>query len=143
MNITRYSRNEDMNPKWFTVDASGKTLGRLATEVANVLRGKNKVYFNPNVDCGDYVIVINADKVLLTGNKWSDKMYYSYSGYQGGIKSYNATDMVARHPEHIITHAVKGMLPKNKLARKILAKLKVYAGETHPHAAQTPEALEI
>lgn len=143
MNITRYSRNEDMNPKWYTVDAAGKTLGRLATEVATVLRGKNKVFFNPNVDCGDYVIVINAEKVILTGNKWSDKIYYSYSGYQGGLKSTNAKDMVVKHPEYLVTHAVKGMLPKNKLARKILDKLKVYAGETHPHTAQEPEVLDI
>jgi len=143
MEITRYTRKEDVTHEWYEVDATGKTLGRIATEIANVLRGKNKPFFNPNVDCGDFVVVVNAAKINLTGKKWDQKMYHRYSGYQSGLKSFTAEKMMQRHPEHLITHAVKGMLPKNKLARQILKKLKVYAGSTHEHSAQMPKKLEI
>ena len=124
--------------KWWLVDAEGKVLGRLASEVANVLRGKNKPQFTPNVDTGDFVVVVNADKVKLTGNKLSQKMYHRHSGYIGGLKSISAEDLLTKKPEMLIQHAVKGMLPKNRLGRKIFKKLKVYAGNEHPHEAQNP-----
>ncbi len=143
MELTRYTRKEDVQHKWFVVDAEGMTLGRIATKIADVLRGKNKANYTPNVDCGDYVVVVNADKVKLSGKKWEQKMYYSYSGYQSGLKEFTAEKMVQRHPEHLVQHAVKGMLPKNKLARQVLKKLKVYASAEHPHQGQSPEKLEI
>jgi large subunit ribosomal protein L13 len=143
MEFTRYTRKEDVKHVWFEIDAKGKTLGRLATKIADILSGKNKPFYNPNVDCGDYVIVINADKIKLSGNKWSDKMYHSYSGYQSGLKSFNAEKMVQRHPDHLVKHAVKGMLPKNKLGRAMFKKLKVYATSEHQHSAQQPKTLEI
>lgn len=124
--------------KWWVVDAEGKVLGRLATEVADVLRGKNKPIFTPHVDTGDFVVVVNAEKVKLTGKKWSEKMYHHHSGYPGGLKSVCAADLLRRKPEALIHHAVKGMLPKNRLGRKMIKKLKVYAGSEHPHEAQQP-----
>jgi large subunit ribosomal protein L13 len=129
--------------KWWVVDATNQPLGRLASRVATVLRGKHKAQFTPHVDTGDFVIVINADKVKLTGNKATDKMYYSHSGYPGGIKEISFEHLVAKHPNQPIEKAVKGMLPKNTLGRKMLTKLKVYAGDQHPHQAQQPATLEL
>jgi large subunit ribosomal protein L13 len=125
------------------VDASGKTLGRLATQIADILRGKRKPQYTPHVDVGDFVIVINAEKIAVTGNKRADKRYYRHSGYPGGLRSRTLEEMLQRRPEEVIRRAVKGMLPRNRLARKQLTKLKVYAGPDHPHAAQKPEPLEI
>ncbi len=124
--------------KWHLVDANGKTLGRLATRIAVLLRGKNKPIFTPHVDAGDFVIVVNAGKIALTGNKWKDKLYIHHSGYPGGLKSVSAEKVFQKKPERLITMAVQGMLPKNKLRSRLLKKLKVYAGETHPHQAQQP-----
>ncbi|AIN46926.1 50S ribosomal protein L13 [Candidatus Palibaumannia cicadellinicola] len=128
---------------WYMIDASGKTLGRLATELALRLRGKHKVIYTPHVDTGDYLIVLNANKIKVTGNKYNDKKYYHYTGFVGGIKENNFKEMIARRPEHIIEIAVKGMLPKGPLGRAMLRKLKVYAGATHRHAAQQPQVLKI
>ena len=127
--------------KWYVVDAEGKTLGRLASEVAKVLRGKNKAIFTPHADCGDYVIVVNAEKITVTGKKLDQKMYYHHSDYVGGMKETNLKDMLAKHPERVIEHAVKGMLPKGPLGREMSKKLFVYAGPDHKHAAQKPEEL--
>jgi len=140
---TYMANNQTIERKWFVVDAAGKRVGRLATEVATVLRGKNKVTFTPHVDCGDYVIVINADKVELTGNKWADKKYYRHSQYPGGLRETTAKRMNETFPERIVEFAVKGMLPKGRLGRATYKKLYVYAGSEHPHAAQTPEVLEL
>ena len=127
--------------KWYVVDAEGKTLGRLASEVAKVLRGKNKAIFTPHADCGDYVIVVNAEKITVTGKKLDQKMYYHHSDYVGGMKETNLKDMLAKHPDRVIEHAVKGMLPKGPLGREMYKKLFVYAGPDHKHAAQKPEEL--
>ncbi|WP_425059840.1 50S ribosomal protein L13 [Sporomusa carbonis] len=129
--------------KWYVVDAEGKTLGRLAAEVAKVLRGKNKPTFTPHVDTGDHVIVVNADKVVLTGKKLTQKTYFRHSGYPGGTTFTAAGKMLAEKPERVIEHAVKGMLPKNRLGRQMYRKLNVYAGPNHPHSAQQPEVLEL
>ena len=129
--------------KWYVVDAEGKTLGRLASEVANVLRGKNKPIYTPHIDTGDYVIVVNAEKIKVTGKKLDQKMYYHHSEYVGGMKEATLKEMMQKKPEYVITHAVKGMLPKGPLGRQMLKKLHVYAGPEHNHAAQKPEALEI
>lgn len=128
---------------WYVVDAEGKTLGRIATEIARRLRGKHKPEYTPHMDTGDYIIVVNADKVQVTGNKGQGKMYYSHSGYPGGIKEINFDDLQAKKPEMIIEKAVKGMLPRGPLGRAMFRKLKVYAGAEHNHAAQQPQALEI
>ena len=125
---------------WRLVDANGKTLGRLATRVAMLLRGKHKPIFTPHVDTGDFVVVVNANKIFLTGKKWKDKLYIHHSGYPGGLKSITAEKMFQKKPERLITMAVQGMLPKTKLGKKLIKKLKVYAGDTHPHQAQQPEA---
>jgi len=129
--------------KWYVLDAEGKTLGRLAVEAAKILRGKNKPIFTPHADTGDHVIVINADKVVLTGKKLTQKMYYRHTGYPGGIKSTAAGKMLADKPERVVELAIKGMLPKNRLGSKIYTKLNVYRGPEHPHAAQQPELLEL
>ena len=129
--------------KWYVVDAENQTLGRLASEVATVLRGKNKPQYTPHLDTGDNVIVINADKVKLTGNKESQKMYYRHTGYTGHLKSFTYKEMMEKFPERVIQYAVKGMIPHNKLGRQMLTKLHVYAGSEHPHQAQMPEVLEI
>jgi large subunit ribosomal protein L13 len=129
--------------QWLLVDASGKTLGRLATQIADVLRGKRKPEYTPHCDVGDFVIVVNAEKVSVTGNKLEEKLYYRHSGYPGGLRSRTLGEMLERRPEEVIRKAVKGMLPRNRLARQQLQKLKVYAGPDHPHAAQKPEPLEI
>lgn len=136
-------RAEDVRRSWFVVDAEDKTLGRLATEIATRLRGKHKPEYTPHVDTGDYVIVVNAGKVRVTGAKTTDKMYYRHSGYPGGIKERSFEQMRDSHPERIIEKAVKGMMPRNPLGRAMLKKLKVYAGAEHPHSAQQPEPLEI
>ena len=129
--------------KWYVVDADGVTLGRLASEIAKVLRGKNKPIFTPNEDTGDYVIVVNAEKVNVTGKKLDQKMYYSHSDYVGGLKEMNLKDMLQKHPERVVEHAVKGMLPKGPLGRQMYQKLFVYAGPEHKHAAQKPEELKF
>jgi len=133
----------DRERNWLVVDAAGKTLGRLATQVADQLRGKRKPEYTPHVDVGDFVIVINAEKIAVTGNKLADKRYYRHSGYPGGLRSRTLGDMLERRPEEVIRRAVRGMMPRNRLARKQLTKLKVYAGPDHPHAAQKPQPLEI
>jgi len=131
----------DIQKKWVTVDATGKSLGRLASEIARVLRGKHKPTFVPHLDCGDNVVVTNASKVNLTGRKWEDKNYYHHTGYIGGIKEISAQDLLQKHPERLVQFAVKGMLPKTKLGRKVYKNLKVYAGTEHNHKAQKPEAM--
>jgi large subunit ribosomal protein L13 len=128
---------------WFVVDAEGKTLGRLATRIADALRGKHKPEYTPHIDTGDFVIVINAEKVAVTGNKLRDKRYWRHSGYPGGIRSRTLGEMLERRPEEVIRKAVRGMLPRNRLARKQLTKLKIYAGPDHPHAAQQPTEMEV
>ena len=129
--------------KWYVVDAAGHTLGRLASEVASVLRGKNKPIYTPHIDTGDYVIIINADKIKVTGKKLDQKMYYHHSDYVGGMKETTLKDMLSKKPAFVTEHAVKGMLPKGPLGRQMLSKLHVYAGSEHPHEAQKPEVLEI
>jgi large subunit ribosomal protein L13 len=128
---------------WYVVDAEGKTLGRLASKVAQVLKGKHKPFYTPNCDTGDHVIIINADKVQVTGNKLSNKMYYRHSMYPGGLKSISLEDQLAQHPTRVLEAAVKGMLPKTKLGRAMIKKLKVYAAADHPHQAQNPKALDL
>ena len=140
---TLVPNSNDIARDWFLVDVENKVLGRVATQIANVLRGKNKPLFSPSVDTGDFVIVVNAEKVALTGNKLSDKIYYSHSGYPGGIKSITAGKLLEKKAEDIIRKAVKGMLPRNKLASHMLKKLKIYTGSTHPHEAQQPKSLQL
>ncbi|MGQ9888131.1 MAG: 50S ribosomal protein L13 [Aggregatilineales bacterium] len=140
---TFVTKPDDIEREWWVVDAKGKTLGRLATQIATILRGKNKPIYAPNLDVGDYVIVINAEHIAVTGNRLDDKKYYRHSGYHGGLKEISLRDQLERHPERVIQAAVKGMLPKNALGRAMFSKLKVYAGETHPHAAQQPKVLEL
>lgn len=143
MRKTYFARPGDIERKWYLIDASGKTLGRMATEIAKILRGKNKPSYTPHVDTGDFVVVVNAEKVRLTGKKVDDKIYYRHSGYPGGIKSINARKMLQIFPERVIEYAVWGMLPKNKLGRKQYTKLKVYRGPKHKQEAQKPEKIEI
>lgn len=139
-----YSANEQsVKRDWYVVDADGKTLGRLASELATRLRGKHKPVYTPHADTGDYIVVINAEKVKVTGNKAKDKMYYRHSGFPGGIKEASFEKLIARKPEMVIETAVKGMLPHNPLGRAMFRKLKVYAGAEHPHAAQQPQPLDI
>ena len=140
---TYSAKAETVERDWFLIDADGKTLGRLATEVARRLRGKHKAVYTPHVDTGDYIVVINAAKVKVTGNKAKDKMYYNHSGYMGGLKQINFEDLIQKAPERVIETAVKGMLPKNPLGRAMYRKLKVYAGKEHKHTAQQPQVLEI
>ena len=134
---------ENIERKWYVIDAEGKTLGRVATKAATILRGKHKPTYTPSVDCGDYVIIINASKVNLTGNKLNDKMYYNHSGYPGGLRERSAKVMVEKYPEEMVERAVKGMLPHNSLGRAMGKKLFVYAGNEHKHEAQKPTALNI
>ena len=143
MKRTYVTKPEDIERNWYVVDASGKTLGRLASEVAQIVRGKHKPIFSPSVDAGDYVIVVNAERIHVTGDKREQKIYYRHSGYPGGLKEVSLRRMLENHPTRVITHAVKGMLPKNRLGRAMLKKLKVYAGPNHPHQAQQPEPLEL
>ncbi len=140
---TYVTKPDEVQREWFVVDATGKTLGRLATEIARILRGKHKPIYSPMIDVGDYVIVINAEKVRVTGRKLTEKFYYRHSGYPGGFKQISLRDMLARHPTRVIEYAVRGMLPKNALGRRMFRKLKVYAGPDHPHQAQNPKPLEI
>lgn len=136
-------KKEEIQRKWYLIDANGKVLGRLASEVAKILRGKNKSIFTPHLDTGDFVIVVNAEKVFLTGNKKKDKIYYHHTGYPGGIREITAEKLLAKHPTELIWRAVKGMLPKNSLGRQMLRKLKVYSGPTHPHEAQNPIPIQL
>jgi len=140
---TFVAKEHEIEKKWYLIDAKEKVLGRLASEIASILRGKNKPIFTPHMDAGDYVVVINADKVILTGGKMEKKMYYHHSGYVGGLKKTTAKEMLLKKPENLIKFAVKGMLPKNSLGRRQLTKLKIYAGQDYPHQAQQPEKLEI
>lgn len=140
MNRSFTLKKEDRKPQWRVVDAKGKILGRLATQIADMLRGKDKPYYTPHTDSGDYVVVINAEKVVLSGSKFKDKEYVSYSGWIGGKKVKTAREIMEKHPTRIIEYAVYGMLPKNKLNREIIKKLKLYVGEEHPHKAQIEKA---
>lgn len=145
---TWVARKEDVNDGtiqrgWWVVDAEGQTLGRIATQIAQVLRGRHKAIYTPHVDVGDFVVVINAGKVQVTGNKRLAKKYYNYSGYPGGLREWTFDELVEKDPKRVIEHAVRGMLPKNRLARRQITKLKVYAGSDHPHAAQQPQPLAV
>jgi len=133
----------DIKREWYLVDAEGRTLGRLASEIAKILRGKHKPTYVPHMDCGDYVIVVNAEKVRVTGRKLDQKMYYRHSGYPGGLTSISLRDQLQKHPTRVLEAAVRGMLPKNRLGRAMRKKLKVYAGDSHPHQAQQPKVLEL
>ncbi len=140
---TYYTPINEIDRKWYVADADGKVLGRIAAEIARLLRGKHKPTFCSFQDNGDFVVVVNADKIHLTGNKWDNKMYHHHTGFPGGIKSQTAREMISKKPEELIRQAVKGMLPKNKIGRAQLKKLKIYSGKEHPHQAQQPELLEI
>jgi large subunit ribosomal protein L13 len=137
------AKTAEIKREWYVIDAENQTLGRLAAQIAPILRGKHKPIYTPHLDCGDFVIVINADKVRVTGRKLDQKTYYRYSGYPGGISSISLRDQLARHPERVLEGAVRGMLPKNSLGRQMFKKLKVYAGGDHPHQAQQPKPLEF
>jgi large subunit ribosomal protein L13 len=140
---TYQAKQEELDHKWYLVNAEGKVLGRLSAELVKILKGKNKPTYTPHLDTGDFVIVVNAGKVALTGKKMKDKIYYHHTGYPGGIKEINAEKLLAKKPTEIIRIAVKGMLPKNSLGRQMLRKLKIYAGSNHPHEAQKPVAIEL
>ncbi len=140
---TYSAKSQDVKRSWYVVDANGKTLGRLASAVASVLKGKTKPIYTTHVDTGDFVIVVNADKVHLTGRKLDQKVYYSHSGYPGGLKSVTAGKLIKTKPEKVVKMAVEGMLPKTRLGKQMLSKLKVYAGEQHPHAAQQPQEMKV
>ncbi len=140
---TEIAKQSEIKRDWHVVDLDGQVLGRAASQIARVLRGKHKAIYTPSVDAGDFVVVVNADKIKLTGNKLSDKMYHRHTGYPGGLRSQNAATMLEKKPEDVIRKAVKGMLPKNKLGRQMLKKLKVYAGPEHPHQAQQPKELSV
>ena len=143
MQKTWNAKPGEIDRRWYLVDAEGQTLGRLATRIADTLRGKDKPQYTPHVDTGDFVVVVNAERVAVTGKKLDDKMYHRHSGYPGGFRSWTLREQLERQPAEVIRKAVKGMLPRNRLARAQLTKLKVYAGPNHPHAAQAPEPLEI
>ncbi len=136
-------KKEDIQRKWFLVDAKGQTLGKLATKIANIIRGKNKTIFAPHVDCGDFVVVINAKEIHLTGNKTDKKKYYRHTRYPGGLREETASEVLIKHPERVLERAIAGMIPTNKLKQDILSKLKVYAGAEHQHEAQKPEPLKL
>jgi large subunit ribosomal protein L13 len=137
------AKKEEVKRDWYVIDAEGKTLGRLASRIAHRLRGKHKPIFTPHVDTGDFIVVTNAEKIKLTGNKMKNKNYYRYSGYPGGLKVRTAEELLRKKPSELLHHAVKGMLPKNRLGRTLIKKLKVYAGTDHPHQAQQPKPLEL
>ena len=141
--ITRFVKTDDADRKWYVVDATDQVLGRLAAKVASVIRGKNKPSFTPNMDTGDFVVVVNADKVKMTGKRELQKTYFRHTGYPGGVKELTYQQMKEKHPERIVEFAVRGMLPKTKLGNKLSKKLKVYAGADHPHSAQKPETLSL
>ena len=140
---TYVANSTDRDRRWLVVDAEGQTLGRLATQIADALRGKRKPEYTPHVDTGDFVVVVNAEKIAVTGNKMTEKMYRRHSGYPGGLKERTLAEMLEQRPEEVIRKAVKGMLPRNRLARRQITKLKVYAGPNHPHTAQKPEPMEV
>ena len=141
--LTKFIRTEDVDKKWYLVDAKDQVLGRLASKVARIIRGKNKPIFTPNMDTGDFVVIVNADKIKVTGKRETLKQYIRHSGYPGGQKITNIKDMLIKKPEFVVENAVKGMLPKNRLGKKLIKKLKVYAGENHPHSAQLPEPISL
>lgn len=144
MRIKTYTpKPEDIQREWFVVDAKDQTLGRLASQIAHILRGKHKPMFSPHMDVGDYIIVINCEKIRVTGKKLEEKMYYRHSGYPGGLRSVTLRQQLDKFPERVIQAAVRGMLPKNRLGRQMIKKLKIYAGESHPHEAQQPRVLEV
>ena len=143
MKTTKSAREQDVQRDWYVVDAQGQTLGRLATQVATILRGKHKPIYTPHVDCGDYVIIVNAEKIHTTGQKLAQKKYYRYSGYPGGLKEVTLRDQLQKFPGRVLEIAIRGMLPKNRLGRRMFKKLKVYAGPNHPHQAQQPKSLEL
>lgn len=143
MRQTYMAKASEVNRKWYVIDAEGQTLGRLASEVASILRGKNKPTFTPNVDCGDHVILVNAEKIELTGKKLTDKIYYRHTNHPGGLKQRTAGEMRAKYPKQMLELAIKGMLPKNTLGRQMFKKLHVYAGAEHPHQAQQPVSYEL
>lgn len=143
MNKTTMKKAAEIERKWYLVDATGKTLGRLSSKIASILRGKNKPFYAPHMDTGDFVVVINADRIHVTGNKRADKEYWRHSGYMGGLTKTNLEDMIKKDPTFPVKNAVKGMLPKNKLGKRLFRKLKVYAGSEHPHKAQAPQVLDI
>ena len=140
---TKSIKQSEINKKWWLVDAQGQTLGRFSSKIAQILRGKHKVDFTPHMDMGDFVIVINAEKVKLSGSKENDKVYFRHTGYPGGVKETKYSEMIQKFPERIVENAVKGMLPHNRLGRKVLLNLKVYKGQDHPHLAQQPKPLKI
>jgi large subunit ribosomal protein L13 len=140
---TQSANKETVQKEWILIDAENEILGRMASKVANVLRGKNKAYFTPHVDCGDYVVIINADKIRLTGNKWEQKNYIHHTGYPGGQRSKTANEVMASKPFAMVEKAVKGMLPKNRLGAQLFRNLHVYAGNEHPHAGQNPKAINL
>ena len=137
------AKTAEIKRQWYIVDAQGQTLGRLASKIAPILKGKHKPTYTPHLDCGDFVVVINVDKVRVTGRKLDQKIYYRHTEYPGGLKSINLRDQLAQHPDRVLMSAVKGMLPKNRLGRQMIKKLKLYAGETHPHQAQQPKSLTL
>lgn len=137
------NKDSEVTRDWYVIDASGKTLGRVASKAASILRGKTKATFTPNADCGDYVVIINADKIQVTGNKPDDMMYRHYTGYVHGLREYSFNELIAKHPDAPLRRTIAGMLPHGRLGRKILGNLKVYAGDKHPHAAQNPKSLEV
>jgi large subunit ribosomal protein L13 len=143
MTKTYSAKKEDIERNWWHIDLEGQTLGRAASQIATLLRGKHKPIFSPHVDCGDYVVVTNCEKVEMTGSKWEEKMYRRHTGYPGGLNEISAEELLKRKPERILEFAVKGMLPKNKLSEEVIKKLKVYAGPEHPHEAQQPEDYEL
>ena len=136
-------KQEEIERNWYIVDAEGETLGRLASRIAPILKGKHKPVYTPHLDCGDFVIIVNAEKVRVTGRKMDQKLYHRHSGYPGGLRSISLKDQLAKHPERVLQAAIRGMLPKNRLGRRMLKKLKVYAGDSHPHQAQQPRPLEL
>jgi large subunit ribosomal protein L13 len=136
-------KQAEIERDWYVVDAEGETLGRLASRIAPILKGKHKPVYTPHLDCGDFVVVVNAEKVRVTGRKLDQKLYHRHSGYPGGLKSISLRDQLDKHPERVLQAAIRGMLPKNKLGRRMIKKLKVYAGESHPHEAQQPKPLEL
>jgi len=140
---TFVTKNIDVQREWYVVDAAGQTLGRLATRVATMLRGKHKPIFSPSVDTGDYIVIVNADKIHVTGRKMDQKIYYRHSRYPGGLREITLRNLLHKHPTRVIEYAVRGMLPKNRLGRQMIKKLKVYAGPNHPHEAQQPQSLEL
>jgi large subunit ribosomal protein L13 len=143
MNKTHVTKPAEVKRQWFVVDAEGQTLGRLASEIAKIIKGKHKPIYSPSVDCGDYVIVINAEKIKVTGRRLDQKKYYRHSGYMGGLTEISLRDQLERYPTRVLDSAVRGMLPKNSLGRKMAMKLKLYAGSEHPHEAQQPVPLEL